>query len=276
LKSRLARIIGEKCEALGDNQAMLGALLKERLAVPAEVSQVKKLLHVPQPEAQRLLDGLMENGEVLALPKRRRYIHSSGLDWACERTLGAAEKFFRDNPLRVYCDVKHLVNLTRLDEEVIVLAADKLASEKKIELSDNRLTIAGRRVRLTREEEELASEIENIYMTDRFSGPSFGDLLARVTGPQEKVKKVLDFMLEKGDIVRIGDNTYIHRTALSEAREAIRKHFETSTDLSPADMKNLIGTSRKFAIPLMEHFDRAGLTIRKGNVRHLVKSNQKQ
>jgi selenocysteine-specific elongation factor len=220
-----------------------------------------------------LLESLLAEGQVLALPKRRRYIHSSGLDWACERTIRAAEKFFKDNPLRVFCDLKHLANISRLDEDVLAMAAEKLASQGKIELSDGKMTIAGRRVRLSREEEELASEIENIYMTDRFSGPSFGDLLTRVTGPQEKVKKVLDFMLEKGDIVRIGDNTYIHRSALDEARKAIRSHFQANQELSPADMKNLIGTSRKFAIPLMEHFDREGLTIRKGNVRHLAKKD---
>ncbi len=273
LKSRLARIVGDKCEALGNDRAMLAALLKERLAVPTEISQVKKLLHVPEAKAQESLDSLLADGKVLPLPKRRRYIHSSGLDWACERTLGAVEKYFKDNPLKVHCDLKHLVNVSRLDEDVLAMAAQKLVSQGKVELSDGKLTIAGRRVRLSREEEELASEIEKIYLTDRFSGPSFGDLLARVTGPQEKVRKVLDFMLEKGDIVRIGDNTYIHQTALSEARDAIKGHFQSSQELSPADMKNLIGTSRKFAIPLMEHFDREGLTVRKGNARRLAKSN---
>jgi selenocysteine-specific elongation factor len=276
LRSRLARIVAEKCDALGDDRAMLAALLKERLAEPTEIAQMRKLLHVHEDRAKELLDKLLAEGEVLPLPKRRRYIHSSGLDWACERTLGAVEKFFRDNPLRVYCDLKHLANITRLDEDVLAVVAQKLASQGKVDVIDSRISMAGRRVRLSREEEDLASEIEKIYLNERFSGPSFGDLLPRVRGPQEKVKKVLDFLLEKGDITRIGDNTYIHQTALLEARDAIVRHFQANSELSPADMKNLIGTSRKFAIPLMEHFDREGLTVRKGNVRCLARRDSQQ
>jgi selenocysteine-specific elongation factor len=199
--------------------------------------------------------------------KRRRYIHEEGLSLGGERAFSSLERYFKANPLRVHCELKHLVNLAHMDEEVVQMAAEKLAAEGRIEISGGKLGLPGRQVRLSRDEEELASEIERIYLAERFSGPSYGDLVARLKGPQERVKKVFDFMIEKGDIVRIGDNTYIHLRGLDEAREAIRKHFQANSELSPSDMKALIGASRKFAIPLMEHFDREGLTARKGNVR---------
>lgn len=271
LRSRVARLVGEKDKALEDPGVLLAALLRERGAQPTDEPELKKIIQLPDSQAQNMLKSLLDAGEVLALPRRRRFIHADGIVLARERTMRTIERFFKENPLRVHCSLKHLVNLTHVDEDVLNMAAEQLAKEGGLEISGDKLSIPGRQVRLTREEEDLASEIERIYLEERFSGPSFGDLVPRLSGPQEKVKKVLDFMLEKGDIVRIGDNTYIHRESLDEARVAIRSHFQSRSELSPADMKNLIGASRKFAIPLMEHFDREGLTVRKGNVRVPVK-----
>jgi selenocysteine-specific elongation factor len=272
LKSRAATLAREKHEALGNPELLLSALVKERGVQSTGAAGLKKAIHLPETEVRGLLENLLQKGgALLALPRRARYIHSEGLALACERLLAAVAKFFKNNPLRVHCDLKHLVNMTHVDEDVLNMAAQHLAGKGEVEITGGRLSIPGRRVRFSREEEELASEIEKIYLDKRFSGPSFGDLLMRVKGPQDRVKKVFDFILEKGDIIRIGDNTYIHRLGLDEAREAILRHFQSKGELSPADMKNLIGTSRKFAIPLMEHFDRKGLTIRKGNVRILAK-----
>jgi selenocysteine-specific elongation factor len=39
--------------------------------------------------------------------------------------------------------------------------------------------------------------------------------------------------------------------------------------MTAASFRDLIGSSRKYTIPLLEYFDREGLTIRIGDVRRL-------
>jgi selenocysteine-specific elongation factor len=184
----------------------------------------------------------------------------------------ALEAFYAKNPLKMYLEPSALTSATGLSEELLQEVILRLKEEKILLERSGKVALAQREVSLSREEQELAATIEQIYLQGKFHAPAFGDLVERLPCQPAKVKRVFDLLLEQGVIVRLADNVYLHRTALQEAKDAVVSHFAKSPELSPADMKNLVGASRKFAIPLMEYFDRINLTVRKENVRVLKKS----
>src|SRR5439155_3499302 len=61
---------------------------------------------------------------------------------------------------------------------------------------------------------------------------------------------------EKGALVRVAESLLYHREALDGIEAALRSHLETHDLMSMADFKNLTGLSRKYAVPLLEYFDR--------------------
>jgi selenocysteine-specific elongation factor len=67
-------------------------------------------------------------------------------------------------------------------------------------------------------------------------------------------------------VIEIGDGL-IHPAALELAVGAIRTWFSTRVELAVGDLKELLGLTRKHAIPLLELLDQRGLTARKGNAR---------
>ena len=68
---------------------------------------------------------------------------------------------------------------------------------------------------------------------------------------------------------RVAEGIYFHREAMNEARDRLRKHLEAHGQSTASDAKNLLGSTRKYLIPLLEQFDREGLTVRRGDVRVL-------
>jgi selenocysteine-specific elongation factor len=50
------------------------------------------------------------------------------------------------------------------------------------------------------------------------------------------------------------------------------EHLSEKSDITPASFRDLFGTSRKYTIPLLEYFDREGITIRVGDTRRLKSS----
>ena len=56
-----------------------------------------------------------------------------------------------------------------------------------------------------------------------------------------------------------------------ELKNKVRKYFQTSELLSIPEFKELAQTSRKYAVPLLEYFDKQKITYRDGNGRKLVK-----
>ena len=70
-----------------------------------------------------------------------------------------------------------------------------------------------------------------------------------------------------GRLVRVNqDLTYTSRQ-LARLRATLRSHFSAQASLSVSGFRELTGASRKFAVPLLEHTDRVGWTMRVGDER---------
>jgi selenocysteine-specific elongation factor len=72
---------------------------------------------------------------------------------------------------------------------------------------------------------------------------------------------------ERGVVVRIGDSLLYHRTALESLEAQVRTFFESHAVMSMGEFKELTGLTRKYSVPLLESFDRRGITSRQGDNR---------
>ena len=72
-----------------------------------------------------------------------------------------------------------------------------------------------------------------------------------------------------GRVVRLTASMHIHAAALAEAEDRLRELFATRETLDLAAFRDALGTSRKYAQALLEHFDAARVTLRVGDERRL-------
>lgn len=59
-----------------------------------------------------------------------------------------------------------------------------------------------------------------------------------------------------------------HCDTIEETQQRIREHFGQN-QFETSELKNFLGISRKYLIPLVEHFDASGFTTRTGNARRI-------
>jgi selenocysteine-specific elongation factor len=79
---------------------------------------------------------------------------------------------------------------------------------------------------------------------------------------------LLRALTESGDITKIGD-FYLTAAQAQEARTRVRERIESEGPITVADIRNLLSTSRKYAVPLCEWLDATGATRRMGDARIL-------
>ncbi|HYG73269.1 MAG TPA: selenocysteine-specific translation elongation factor [Actinomycetota bacterium] len=75
----------------------------------------------------------------------------------------------------------------------------------------------------------------------------------------------IDAALAAGALVRIGPDLVVSRAFVDRALDVVRAAGDAGATVSA--VREALGTSRKFAVPLMEHLDRAGATRREGDLR---------
>jgi selenocysteine-specific elongation factor len=129
---------------------------------------------------------------------------------------------------------------------------------------------------LSPDEAEVQRRIKDVYRTAGLAVPKLNDLLSNaVEGTKvrpEAARKVFQLFLDSGELVKISDEFYFPRQAIDEITQKIRTAAASRTDRSidVSAFKELTGLSRKYAIPLLEYFDRERVTCRVGEKRQVL------
>ena len=91
-------------------------------------------------------------------------------------------------------------------------------------------------------------------------------LAQKISLPADKIKAAHDTLVRAGVLVKVGD-MYVYRKTIQYIVRLIHKYFQTSDTLTVAELRDILNTSRKTALPVMEYLDMHKYTIRTGDVR---------
>lgn len=105
--------------------------------------------------------------------------------------------------------------------------------------------------------------------------PASADQLIAESGIQRDVaRKVLGRLVQSGQVVRIASDLHFSAEAIAELRGKVVAFLETHAEATAAELRDAMGVSRKYAIPLLEYFDAEGVTRRVGDSRTLGRSRR--
>ena len=79
-------------------------------------------------------------------------------------------------------------------------------------------------------------------------------------------------MERQGTLVRVATDLYFLRESVDSVKSILYKYLSEHEEINAATFRDLLSSSRKFTIALLEHFDREGVTIRIGDARRLKSS----
>lgn len=118
-------------------------------------------------------------------------------------------------------------------------------------------------------EQEAAEKLLALLQAQGLSPLATAEL-AREAGIEAGLaRKVLGALAAEGKVLRLGPDLHFDAKAVEEAREKIVSHLKEHGTLLAKEARDLVGSSRKYVVPLLEHFDAQGFTKRDGDIRVL-------
>ena len=101
-------------------------------------------------------------------------------------------------------------------------------------------------------------------------GPTVKKLEQDATKNKDSVAELLSMACENGDMVRLEpDGFYIHADTMTEAKQQLSDAIGAGDGLTISDIRQLLGVSRKYSVPLCEFLDKIEFTRRVGDKRLL-------
>jgi selenocysteine-specific elongation factor len=220
------------------------------------------------------VDHLASAGQILRFNgDRLRYFHPqviANLKLSCLEYL---KKFHQKNPLQpgaVKEEVKTKLP-SQVDARLFNYLLSALIEEKKIIAEKETLRLAAHTVSLKEEEKDLRKNIILLYARGKLQPPLVKEVASELRASENELKPVLQLLTKEGVLVKVKEDLYFHHQALAEMEEKLVSYLKQNKEMSPTQFKEISQVSRKFAIPLMEHFDAKKLTMRIGDKRVLRK-----
>lgn len=195
---------------------------------------------------------------------------ADGSTWYCSgssRLLAELEQLLaawhQDNPLRQGMPREEVRNhlFPGLSSRAFARLLERVLPGSKLEIRGHELAMASHKVELTPQQRALEHKLIHTLSQKAFAPPE-REQLAQLGD----VEPLLMLLQQQGKIVAAGP-FFFTREAESQAVEKVRNHFAGESQLTLAQFRDYLNTSRKYALPLMEHLDGAGFTRRRGDVR---------
>jgi selenocysteine-specific elongation factor len=240
---------------------------------PWKPTDLVRMAGVENPDA--VAQALAQRGEVVACalsPSKNVLIHRQTLDDLAARIESALTKLHEQYPLVAMLDRSRLMSrLEYVGSDAIVEAVlARLAAAKKIQLSDRGVALAGRGPQLSVGEQRLVEEILARYRQAEFQPPTVAEIQKGTSKNQGVVPQLVKLAASQGQLVEVSPEFYLHADVESALRQRLVDQMNGGKGLTVSEIREILGTSRKYAVPFCEYLDRIGFTRREGDMRYLA------
>jgi selenocysteine-specific elongation factor len=256
--------------SLGSTEALLEAHLARAPERWASVEELSHALKRSRGDTEELLRGLESEGKASPLASGQRWVHASTLELCLASLRDELEGWFARNPMRGRMDVRELRSALSLDKGLVSELLQREEADGRVVLeAGGMIALAGREVSLDPAQAALRERILAAMVAGRLQPPSPDELVDQLGASRADVDTVLQLCVDEGSIERVGGELFMAAEVMAEAREAVTANCERNGHLEIPELRDALQSTRKYLIPLLEHFDTEGLTLRQGGRRVL-------
>jgi len=263
-------------DGYGDLEIFEQASLEEKLSMKIlhngingiTLTHLEGWIKAELPDINNAVKTLITKNKVIQLDNR--LLHKEAFDTFSQKVLSVIKKFHKDNPLRSGMPKEDLrAVLKQLDHRIfesLLAAIKEIAVEKEI------LRLKTFKISLSEDKKLLKEKILGTLENSAFQPPTKEELSSRLLGTitHKELDALLKIMVSEGSLVRINDSIYLSSASYTKMIDGLKSFFKTKTEMTVGEFRDILKTSRKYALPFLEYLDSNKITLRVGDVRKLL------
>jgi len=243
---------------------------------PTSLADLRARSQLPAELVEPALAELIDEGQIMALAgglpapdnNDQLVISASGWRSLSARLIEIVEDYHRRYPLRPGIPRQELKgrlegNRASFTGRAFNEIMGRAAAEGIIEEENALVRRAGFRVMLSPDQERSALTLLAAFERQPATPPSVADAIASVGS------EVFQALLDQGRLVKVSDEVAFVPTAYAQMVAQIREFLAREGSITVAQARDLLQTSRKYALALLEHLDALRVTRRVGDARVL-------
>ncbi|OHB57420.1 MAG: selenocysteine-specific translation elongation factor [Planctomycetes bacterium GWF2_50_10] len=217
-------------------------------------------------EVKTVLAQLADAGKILSMGQDR-WSHSDSIVRTKQLVLDELGAMHKADPQKVGFEAETLLNCTGLEKHFLESTLTALQSSGDIKTTGRLYSLAAYCPSLNPELRNKLDMIELLFKTRLFDPPDPADIINLKRLAEPELMRLLKMLLDQGILIAVQKELYFHKDAIRQAKKLIENYISKNGGLESVQFKYLLNTTRKYAIPLLDYFDRVGFTKRSGYTR---------
>jgi len=159
----------------------------------------------------------------------------------------------------------------QLPEDVLAAMLGEMEAAGVVRRVGRTFALGSHRVEMDERQAEIRQAILESCQAQPFSPPTVADLQRSLPFPPDEVAAVHEALIQKGELVD-GEFCGFHPEAIAAAWEKLQEHLRRHGQVTISEFRQLLGTTRRYALALAQHFDAEGRLVRDGDYRRLAET----
>ncbi len=223
-------------------------------------------------DAPPAVAALLRNDRALEGPQQRLF-HGPSLETLERTVVDTLRRRSETDVLNPYLSVGELRRAVSegKDWPALDAALERLQSSGEVVRTEHGLRWGKAAGALEGDDAERAEGLLTIYERIGLEAPSVAVAATELGMSESEARRLVQALARQGRMAKVGEDLYWATPTLDEVMARIAAEMESRGQITLAEVRDLFGTSRRYAQALLEHMDSEGMTLRVGDARRLRK-----
>jgi len=237
-------------------------------------NEILKALGKNEDRLADILDSLVKEKKIIRLNAGDKpvYIHNKFLMKKIGEASELLKEFHKNNPLKAGISKEEFKNKVfgkNLKQRNYDEILDILLKGDIIKITGNNVALYDFQIVYDVYQKEIKETILKQFKEGKYMPPRLEDLSANIKNKKD-FKAVLDSLLDQGELYKINEECILYNEYFSEAKNMLTQHIQSNGFITAGEFRDLLDTSRKYAVAILEHFDSLKITKRVEDKRFLM------
>ena len=220
----------------------------------------------------------IEFDSILSNDDRYEIIEHNKISWVVTKAntkllIESIKKFISDyhtqNPMIEGCNKKVIGQKIKIEENFLTFLLEKMKNNKIIKSNLNFWSMYNFSLGLKDKDLKYKDQILSYLKENDFIDISNNDFFIKNNINKDVFYGIVNYLESKNEIVKIDSNLFVSLNKIKLMKKLISDFFKVNESLSVPEFKEMTNLTRKYAIPVLEYFDKINYTYRIDNRRKL-------
>jgi selenocysteine-specific elongation factor len=199
-----------------------------------------------------------------------RFFHRNQVEALKEKIMRIVHDYHRVNPLRLGIGKEELFNQTTAKSGLFQLVLSLMLREGHVEIAGDLVKMKGFNLAET-DSARILRRVQRKYFKYGLQPELPSEAAKRLNLDKGQFMAALDSLTRSERMIKVNEDYYLHPDHFEYVVSSLRAFFESNSVLTPPDVREVLGISRKYIMPLLEYLDAVRMTVRTPEGRKLRK-----